>query len=138
MRRTALLACLAFLAAAFLAPAVLHAQTTQPAKRLLSPEKRIAELEKEAEVLKRDVTFLRMAPVPERVVLCDRAIPLSSPEAREGFEREFYNFLDNRGLLTVLVKRYAKFFDVVSGEIDRMAMPPDLHLSVHSGKLSQS
>ncbi len=67
-----------------------------------------------------------MAPVPERVVLCERAIPLSNPEAREGFEREFYNFLDNRGLLTALVKRYGKFLNVVSGEIDRMSLPPDL------------
>jgi hypothetical protein len=126
MRCRALSACLALLAAACIVPAGLRAQPAAPAKRLFSPEKRIADIEKEVEGLKKEVAFLKMAPVPERVVLCDRTIPLSNQEAREAFEREFYNFLDNRGLLTVLVKRYGKFLNVVSGEIDRMAMPPDL------------
>ncbi len=45
---------------------------------------------------------------------------------REAFEREFYQFLENKGLLTILVKRYGKFLNVVSEELDRTAMPPDL------------
>ena len=126
MRYRVLPACLALFAAACLVPAGLCAQQAAPAKKLLSHEKRIADLEKEVEGLQKEVAFLKMAPVPEQVVLCGRTIHLSDEEAREAFEREFYNFLDNRGLLTVLVKRYGKFLNVVSGEIDRMAMPPDL------------
>ncbi len=76
--------------------------------------------------LKSEMASVKMAPVPDRLFLCDRQIPLSNQDVREAFEREFYQFLENRGLLTILVKRYDKFLNVVSQELDRMAMPPDL------------
>jgi membrane-bound lytic murein transglycosylase D len=91
-----------------------------------SPDKRIADLEKEMGGLRREIASLKMAPVPDLVSLCDKAIPLTDDAIREDFEREFYQFLENKGLLTILVKRHAKFFVLISEEIDRMKMPPDL------------
>ena len=76
--------------------------------------------------LKMEIGYLKMAPVPGQLSLCDKPIPLSNEDVREAFEREFYQFLENRGLLTILVKRYGKFLAVVSEEIESRNMPPDL------------
>jgi membrane-bound lytic murein transglycosylase D len=89
-------------------------------------EKRVADLEKEAISLKKELAFTKMPPVPDQLYLCDKAIPLSDADVREDFEREFYQFLENKGLLTILVKRHGKFISLVSTEIDRMNMPQDL------------
>lgn len=122
MRYVLLVASLVLFAASNLA-----AQPQGLQKRpIYQEEKKIAELEKELDGLKREVAFLTMAPVPDRLTLCDRTIPLGNPDARECFEREFYQFLEDRGLLTILVKRYGKFLSVVSQEIDRTGMPSDL------------
>jgi membrane-bound lytic murein transglycosylase D len=67
-----------------------------------------------------------MAPVPDIVSICGKPMPLFDEDVREQFEREFYQFLENRGLLTMLVRRQAKFLTVVSDEIERTKMPPDL------------
>ena len=104
----------------------LCAEPRTPQKKEPYLEKKVADLEKEVDGLKREVAFLEMAPVPDRLSLCEGQIPLSNEDVREAFEREFYQFLDNRGLLTILVKRYGKFLNVVSEEMDRTAMPPDL------------
>ena len=54
------------------------------------------------------------------------SIPLEDGDIREDFEREFYQLIENKGLLTILVKRYGKFFSVVSGELNKTNMPSDL------------
>ena len=104
----------------------LCAEAPTPQKREPYLEKKVADLEKEVVSLKREVASMEMAPLPDRLSLCDEQIPLSNEDTREAFEREFYQFLDNRGLLTILVRRYGKFLDVVSDELDKTAMPPDL------------
>ena len=121
MRYAALLAILALFFASNLRG---EPQTLQ--KRAPSLEKRVADLEKEVEGLKSEMSSTKMAPVPARLSLCDKQIPLSNEDVREAFEREFYQFLENKGLLTILVKRYDKFFNVVSEELDKTAVPPDL------------
>ncbi len=104
----------------------LWAETQTAQKKSVSLEKRVAELEKEVANLKTAIASTEMAPLPDRISLCDRQMPLANPDVREAFEREFYQFLDNRGLLTILVRRYGKFLNVVSAEIEKTAMPPDL------------
>ncbi len=121
MRYVALLAILALTFAS-----TLRAEPQTLQKRTPYPEKRVTDLKKEVESLKNEMASMKMAPVPDRLSLCDKQIPLSNEDAREAFEREFYQFLDNKGLLTILVKRYEKFLNVVSEELDKTAMPSDL------------
>jgi membrane-bound lytic murein transglycosylase D len=118
-------AVVAFIAVFFLA-STLCAELEANDRKPPLPDRRIVDLEKEIAGLKREVTLLKMPPVPDMVSLCDKPIPLVNEDIREDFEREFYQFLENKGLLTILVKRYGKFLSVVSDEIDRMKMPPDL------------
>lgn len=89
-------------------------------------EKRIAELEQEVAILRTMVDFSRLPPVPDVLSLCDRKIALTKGDNRERFEREYFQFLENRGLITVVVKRYLKYADLIAGEIQRMGLPPDL------------
>ena len=91
-----------------------------------SLEKRIAELEQETTILRTMVDFGRLPPLPEVLSLCDRKIVLSKGDNRERFEREYFQFLENRGLMTVVVKRYLKYAGLISGEIQKMGLPPDL------------
>ncbi len=95
-------------------------------KRPQTLEKKVSDLEKEVAGLKTELGYLIMPDLPDRLSLCDRPIPLEDEDVREGFEREFYQFLENRGLLTILIKRYGKFFSVVSEELNRQNMPSDL------------
>ncbi len=89
-------------------------------------EKKVSDLEKEVASLKKEVGFLKIPVLPDRLFLCGRSIPLDDRDIREDFEREFYQLIENRGLLTILVKRYGKFFSVVSGELNKVNMPSDL------------
>ncbi|HAR96062.1 MAG TPA: lytic transglycosylase [Deltaproteobacteria bacterium] len=95
-------------------------------KRIGSLEKRLADLEKEAIGLRSDVASLRFPSPPETLVLCDKPIPLGRDDVRERFDREFYLILENRGLLTILTKRYAKFFPSLLEEIEKFRFPSDL------------
>jgi membrane-bound lytic murein transglycosylase D len=104
----------------------LFAQSEVVAKKPLPADKRTMDLENEISDLKREIASLKMTPVPDIVSLCDKPISLMDDDIREDFEREFYQILENKGLLTILVKRRAKFLAVISEEIDRMKMPPDL------------
>jgi membrane-bound lytic murein transglycosylase D len=104
----------------------LSAQTEKSYGKQQTLEKRISQLEEEVDGLKRDVSFLRMPPAPETLILCGKPVPLIREDVRERFEREFYQFLENRGLLTIIIKRYAKFFSIVSDEINKANMPVDL------------
>lgn len=114
------------IAALFLFSAPAWAQTEVSAKRVQNVEKRLADLEKEVAGLKKELGYLKMSVVPDQLVLCDRPIPLANEDVREDFEREFYQFIENKGLLTILVKRYGKFLSVVSEELNRANMPSDL------------
>jgi membrane-bound lytic murein transglycosylase D len=100
-------------------------------------DRRVGELEKEVSSLRKELALLKMQPVPETLSLCDKPIPLANDDVRERFEREFYQFLENKGLLTILVKRHAKFFNVVSEEITRANLPSDLiYLSIAESYLN--
>jgi hypothetical protein len=102
------------------------AEPGTPRKKPQTVNKRITELEKEVSSLKKELAVMKMPAVPGQLSLCEKPIPLSDEGVRENFEREFYQFLDNKGLLTILVKRYGKFLNVVSEEIDILRMPSDL------------
>jgi hypothetical protein len=95
-------------------------------KTVTEYRKELNSLKKEIDGLKKELKALDMPPVPDLISLCDKPIPLFDDEVREGFEREFYQLLQDKGLLTILVKRHAKFLAVVSAEIERAKMPPDL------------
>lgn len=95
-------------------------------KKSGSLEKRVADLEQEIVILKAMVDFSHANLMPETISLCDKKISLVKEEMRERFEREYYQFLENRGLITVLVKRYLKYAGFINGEIQKMALPPDL------------
>ncbi len=114
----------AILALCFASTLAAEPQTLQ--KRTPYLEKRVANLEKEVDSLKSEMASMKMAAVPDRLSLCDKQIPLSNEDVREAFEREFYQFLERKGLLTILVKRYGKFLNVVSEELDKAGAPPDL------------
>jgi membrane-bound lytic murein transglycosylase D len=98
----------------------------QTAEKLQNTEKRISDLERDVASLRRELGYLKMPIVPDQISLCGSPIPLTNEDVREDFEREFYQFLENKGLLTILIKRYGKFFSVVSGELQRTNMPSDL------------
>ena len=116
---------LSIVALFFLAsPAWADSDTGQ--KKPETMEMKVSDLQKEVAGLKKELGYLKMAGLPDQVSLCNRPIPLTNEDVREDFEREFYQFLDNRGLLTILVKRYGKFFAVVSEELNRANMPSDL------------
>ena len=115
----------------FLACSVYGETDPSPRKASASPtpslsERRIADLEREISVLKKEISFTKMPAIPEQLSLCDKSLPLLDEDVREDFEREFYQFLENKGLLTILVRRHGKFFTTVSAEIDRVSLPPDL------------
>jgi membrane-bound lytic murein transglycosylase D len=127
-----LVAAVSLLAAVMLFAVASYAES-DPSLRKPSPspqiplsDRRIAELEKEIAVLKKEVSFTKMPAIPEQLSLCDKNMPLLDEDIREDFEREFYQFLENKGLLTILVRRHGKFFTAVSAEIDRVNLPPDL------------
>ena len=92
-------------------------------------ERRIADTEKEVTGPRKEVSFFSLltfpAP-PESLTLCNKPIPLAADDIRERFEREYYQMLEHRGLLTILVKRYAKYGPILSDEIAKMNLPSDL------------
>ena len=102
-----------------------EAQVTN-SKKTGSLEKRVSDLEQEVAVLKAMVDFNHVAIIPDSLSLCDKKIVLTREEMRERFEREYYQFLENRGLITILAKRYLKYSGFINSEIQKMALPPDL------------
>lgn len=95
-------------------------------KKAGSVEKRLAQIEHEIASLKAVVAFNNLALLPDTLTLCDRKVSLAKDEMRERFEREYYQFLENRGLMTILVKRHLKYAAFINGEIQKMALPQDL------------
>ena len=95
----------------------------QPAeRRVADPEREVAGPRKEAGFY----SLLTFPPPPESLTLCNKPIPLTVDDIRERFEREYYQMLEHRGLLTILVKRYAKYGPILSDEINKMNLPSDL------------
>ncbi|MBA4416581.1 MAG: hypothetical protein C0392_01530 [Syntrophus sp. (in: bacteria)] len=105
-------------------PAHGDAQTSH--KKGTTVEKRVSDLEKEVARLQSETEIYRIDYISDPLTLCDKRIPLTREDTRERYEREFFLFLENKGLLTILVKRYLKYSDMINGEIQRMALPPDL------------
>jgi membrane-bound lytic murein transglycosylase D len=101
-----------------------HGQT--PTNKAGSTEKRIAELEKAVSALQQEVDVYRIDALGDSLTLCDKKIPLTRDDVRERFEREFYQLLENKGLLTILVKRYFKYLGFIAGETQKMSLPGDL------------
>lgn len=95
-------------------------------KKTGSLEKRVADLEQEVAILKGMIDFDHLTIVPDSLSLCDKKVSLAKDDMRERFEREYFQFLENRGLMTILVKRYLKYAGFINTEIQKMALPPDL------------
>lgn len=95
-------------------------------KKTGSLEKRVSDLEQEIALLKGMIDVGHVSIVPDSLSLCDKKISLAREEMRERFEREYFQFLENRGLITILAKRYVKFSGFINAEIQKMALPPDL------------
>jgi len=110
----------------FVFPGFLFAQEDQTQGKLRLLEERVTNLERESEGLRKELALLKLPPLPDRLTLCDRVVPLWKDEGRERFEREFYPLLGQRGRLTILIKRYSRFFNVLSREIENAGLPADL------------
>jgi len=102
------------------------AQVNNTNKKTPSLEKRIADLEQEVATLKAMIDFNHLNITPDSLSLCDKKISLAKHEIRERFEREYLQFLENRGLMTILVKRYLKYAHIINSDIQNMALPSDL------------
>lgn len=85
-----------------------------------------ADPERETPYPRNPIDSLQFPSPPSTLILCDKQIPLGRDDVRERFEREFYLILENRGLLTILAKRHAKFVSAISDEIGRLRLPSDL------------
>lgn len=101
------------------------AQATQK-KGVASPEKRIGDLEKDVMKLQREVDIFNLDALPENLTLCEKKIPIYREDVRDRFEREFFQLLENKGLLTLIVKRYLQYMNMINEEIRKMALPSDL------------
>lgn len=100
------------------------AQTIQ--KKGNNLEKRVIELETEVTRLKKMTNIYSLDGLPETLILCDKKIPIFSDNIRERFEREFFQLLEDRGLLTLIVKRYFKYQSMINLETQKMSLPTDL------------
>ncbi len=109
-------------------------QTSNPAKKptqsilSLQPpiEKRIGDLEKDILRLDRQVNLYNLDALPDFLTLCDKKVPVLKDDIRERFEREFFLILENKGLLTTLIKRYYKHLSMINEEIQKQSLPHDL------------
>lgn len=100
----------------------------QPLKKTTpqSTEKRIADLEKDILRLERQVNLYNLDALPDYLMLCDKKIPISREDVRERLERELFQMLENKGLLTIIVKRYYKYLPMINEELHKMSLPSDL------------
>jgi membrane-bound lytic murein transglycosylase D len=100
------------------------AQTTH--KKTVPIDKRIADLEAEVARMRREADVYTLDGLPDNLTLCDKKIPIFKDDVRERFEREFFQLLENKGLLTIVIKRYFKYLNFINEETKRMAVPSDL------------
>ena len=107
------------------------AQTQTPPKKPVQTvqppiEKRIGDLEKDILRLDRQVNMYNLDALPDFLMLCDKKIPIFRDDVRERFERELFLILENKGLLTTIVKRYFKYLPMINEEIQKQSLPSDL------------
>ena len=99
---------------------------TATKKAPATAEKRLADVEKDILRIDREVNVFNLYALPDYLTLCDKKAPLVNEDVRERFERELYLFLQDRGNLTVVVKRYFKYLPMINEEIGKMGLPQDL------------
>jgi len=97
-----------------------------PKKANASVEKRMGDLEKDVMKLQRQADLFNLDALPDNLMLCDKKIPIYRGDVRERFERELFQLLENKGLLTIVIKRYYKYLPMLSEEVQRMGVPSDL------------
>lgn len=115
--------CFFFIAGLIYSP-LLFAQNAS--KKAVPIEKRLGDLEKDVMRLQRQTNLYNLDALPDNLVLCGKKVPIYQDDVRERFEREFFQLLEKKGLLTIIVKRYLKFLPMVSEEAQRMGVPQDL------------
>jgi membrane-bound lytic murein transglycosylase D len=104
-----------------------QAPLKKPVQSVQTPiEKRIGDLEKDTLRLDRHVNIYNLDALPDFLTLCDKKIPIVRDDVRERFERELFLILENKGLLTTVVKRYFKYLPLISEEIQKQSLPSDL------------
>ncbi len=91
-----------------------------------STEKRLGDLEKDILKLERQVNLYNLDALPDHLMLCDKKIPIFREDVRERLEREFFQMLENKGLMTILIKRYFKYLPMINEELQKMSLPADL------------
>jgi len=95
-------------------------------KKSTPVEKRIGDLEKDVMSLQRQTDIYNLDAMPDNLILCGKKVPIHKAEVRERFEREFFQILEHRGLLTVIIKRFLQYQPMISEEIRRIGVPEDL------------
>ncbi len=116
-----------FLAGLFMISCLFSPAYPQVTHKKTEPlEKRVSELEKELARLKKEIDFYNLTQLPDYLILCEKRIPLKRDDVRERFEREMLQFLENKGLLVILIKRYFKYYNLINDEIKKFGLPPDL------------
>ena len=113
------------LAALFLDTPALSAQSV-PRKNGTPVEKRLGDLEKDVMRLQRQADLFNLDALPDNLMLCDKKIPIYRGDVRERFERELFQLLENKGLVTIVIKRYYKYLPMMAEEVQRIAVPSDL------------
>jgi membrane-bound lytic murein transglycosylase D len=95
-------------------------------KKAPAPERRIADADKDLTGLRKEFNPFSLDAIPESMTLCDRKISLYRDDLRERYEREFFQLIEHRGLMTILVKRYFKYLPSINEEIEKAQAPTDL------------
>ena len=107
--------------------AITTAASAQPFQKKSGPlDKRVSDVEKELFRLSGETDIYTTDYLTDTLKLSDRKIPLAKDDVRERFEREYFQLLENKGTLVIIVKRYLKYYGMINGEIQKAAMPPDL------------
>ncbi len=89
-------------------------------------EKRLGDIEKDLLRLDRQINVYNLDALPDYLTLCEKKIPIFADENKERFERELFQLLEDKGLLTVVVKRYFKYLPTINEELRKLSLPPDL------------
>ncbi|MDR2017778.1 MAG: lytic transglycosylase domain-containing protein [Syntrophobacterales bacterium] len=132
-----LLLCLPVLAAILLLALPARGYAQVPSKKPGSLEKRVYDIEKEVVRITAKTDIYTTDHLTDSLKLCEKKVSLSKDDNRERFEREFFQFLENKGLLVIITKRYLKFYSMISNEIQKAGMPPDLiYLAINESYLN--